>query len=370
MDNAVNNVITVSVRGNDPYDVVIESDFAGLGKRLLELFGAERKLCVIADKNVSEIYGDELVALLKNDHKDVDIISLELGETHKTIETAQKCYSFMIERKYGRKDVVIALGGGICGDLAGFVAATYMRGIAFVQVPTTLLSMVDSSSGGKTGVNFEDYKNMIGAFKMPSLVYINTSTLKTLNDREYASGMAEILKAGLIRDGIFYEWLINNFMEINDREDEYVREMIAKSVNIKKMYVEKDPFEQGERAILNLGHTVGHALEKYTDFKYSHGECVALGTVAAAYLSYKRDCLTMEEYYEIRDMFVPFSLPISLENIDIDRVLEYMRSDKKNVSGKIRFILLKKIGKGIICEEVTDDELREAIGQINFDPND
>jgi 3-dehydroquinate synthase len=227
--------------------------------------------------------------------------------------------------------------------------------------------MVDSSSGGKTGVNFESYKNMIGAFKMPSLVYINTSTLKTLNDREYASGMAEVLKAGLIRDGIFYEWLINNFPAINDREDEYVSEMILKSVNIKKMYVEKDPYEKNERAILNFGHTVGHALEKFTDFKYSHGECVALGSVAAAYLSYKRDLLTMEEFYEIRDMFVPFDLPISLENIDIDKVLYYMKSDKKNISGRIRFILLKKIGKGFICEDVTEDELREAIGQINFE---
>ena len=365
----MDNIITVSVSKNDPYDVVISNDFEALNESMKKLFDADKKLCIIADENVSAIYGDELKNELGKDYSHVDLISLTLGETNKSLDTVKKCYSFLINNKYDRKDVIIALGGGICGDLAGFVSATYMRGIAFVQVPTTLLSMVDSSSGGKTGVNFESYKNMIGAFKMPSLVYINTSTLKSLNDREYASGMAEVLKAGLIRDGLFYEWLINNFPSINDREEEYVSELIFKSVNIKKSFVEKDPYEKGDRAILNLGHTVGHALEKYTDFKYSHGECVALGTVCAAYLSYKRNFLTMDEYYEIRDMFVPFELPISLENIDIERVLEYMRSDKKNISGRIRFILLKKIGKGFICEDITDEELKEAIGQINFDPN-
>ena len=362
------DTVTVSIANNEPYDVVIRNDFAEIGECMRKLFDHDKKLCIIADENVSGIYGDELVNGLKKDYDHVDLLALSLGEVNKSLETVSKCYSFLVKNKYDRKDVIIALGGGICGDLAGYVSATYMRGIAFVQVPTTLLSMVDSSSGGKTGVNFESYKNMIGAFKMPSLVYINTATLKSLNDREYASGMAEILKAGLIKDGLFYEWLINNFPSINDREDEYVSEMILKSVNIKKMYVEKDPYEKNERAILNFGHTVGHALEKYTDFKYSHGECVALGSVAAAYLSYKRNYLTMEEYYEIRDMFVPFDLPITLENIDIPRIIEYMKSDKKNISGRIRFILLKKIGRGFICEDITEEELKEAIEQINYDP--
>lgn len=362
------DTVTVSISNNEPYDVVIRNDFSGIGECMKKLFDHDKKLCIIADENVSAIYGDELLEVLKKDYDHVDLLALTLGEVNKSLETVSKCYSFLVKNKYDRKDVIIALGGGICGDLAGYVSATYMRGIAFVQVPTTLLSMVDSSSGGKTGVNYESYKNMIGAFKMPSLVYINTATLKSLNDREYASGMAEILKAGLIKDGLFYEWLINNFPSINDREDEYVSEMILKSVNIKKMYVEKDPYEKNERAILNFGHTVGHALEKYTDFRYSHGECVALGSVAAAYLSYKRNYLTMEEYYEIRDMFVPFDLPITLENIDIARIIEYMKSDKKNISGRIRFILLKKIGRGFICEDITEEELKEAIKQINYDP--
>lgn len=362
--------ITVSVKNTAPYDVLIRNDFSSLSEKMSSLFDYKCRLCIIADKNVSKLYGEDVISELKKIYENVDMIELELGEVNKSLDTVSKCYSYMLEKKYSRKDAVVALGGGICGDLAGFVSATYMRGIGFVQIPTTLLSMVDSSSGGKTGVNFDDYKNMIGAFKMPALVYINTSVLSSLPNREYASGMAEVLKAGLIKDGLFYEWLINNFIQINDREKEYVSEMLYKCINIKRLYVEKDPYEKNERAILNLGHTIGHALEKYTEFRYSHGECVALGCVAAAYISFKKEYLSAEEYYEIRDMFVPFDLPISLENIDIEKVVEYTKSDKKNSSGNLRFILLKKIGKGIISEDVTEDDIREAVRQINFDPND
>ena len=364
------NVITVNVKNTAPYDILIRNGYSDLGLSMSGLFSPECKICIIADHTVSDIYGNELISELKDLFFEVDLIPLELGETNKNLNTVSKCYSFLTEQKYNRKDVVAALGGGICGDVAGFVAASYMRGLNFVQLPSTLLSMVDSSSGGKTGVNFKDYKNMIGAFKMPKLVYINTETLKTLNDREYASGMAEVLKAGLIRDSVFYEWLINNFSEINERNPETVSQMLYRSINIKRLFVEKDPYEKNERAILNFGHTIGHALEKYTQFQFSHGQCVALGSVAAAYISWKKEYLSAEEYYEIRDMFVPFDLPISLQNIEIDKVLEYTRSDKKNNEGKIRFILLKKIGKGFISEDVTEEEIREAISQINFDPND
>ncbi|MCR5421839.1 MAG: 3-dehydroquinate synthase [Lachnospiraceae bacterium] len=365
------NIINVNVKNNKPYDVVIRNDFTELNSFIINLYPSKKtKLCIIADKNVSDIYGEGIIKILREFYDHVDCIPLVLGEVNKSLETVSKCYSFMIEKKYNRKDAVLALGGGICGDIAGFVAASYMRGIGFIQIPTTLLSMVDSSSGGKTGVNFDDYKNMIGAFKMPGLVYINTETLNTLSDREYSSGMAEVLKAGLIKDGNFYEWLISNFTFINDRDPEYVSEMISKSVNIKRLYVEKDPYEQNERAILNLGHTAGHALEKYTDFKYSHGECVALGCIVAAYISWKKEYLSMEEFYEIRDMFVPFSLPISLENIDVDKIISYMRSDKKNTQDNIRYILLKKIGKGIISEDVTENEISKALEAINYNPGD
>ena len=362
----MDNLIEINPKGADPYNILIRDSWNDLGVAMASVFKPECRICVISDINVSKLYGDELVSVLSKIFKQVDLIELKLGEINKSLETVSECYSRLIALKYGRNDVIVALGGGICGDIAGFVASSYMRGIGFVQVPTTLLSMVDSSSGGKTGVNFEDFKNMIGAFKMPRLVYIKTSVLKTLPEKEYSSGMAEVLKAGLIKDGSFYEWLINSFQQINEHEDEFVSEMIARSIAVKKFYVEKDPYEKNERAILNFGHTVGHALEKYTDFKYSHGECVALGSVAAAYISWKKDYLTMEEFYEIRDMFVPFGLPISLPDINIDRIIEYMRSDKKNTSDGFKFILLKKIGKGMISTDVTEQEIREAIDQINY----
>ncbi len=363
------NRVTVNIKGIKKYDIAINNDFSHLADELGALFDKKSRICVISDSNVAKLYIDAVMDEIRKSF-DAEYISIELGEDNKNIETVRSCYDFLLEHKFTRKDVVLALGGGICGDVAGFVASTFMRGMSFVQVPTTLLSMVDSSSGGKTGVNFNEYKNMIGAFKMPDLVYINTDTLNTLPGKEYASGMAEVLKAGLIRDASFYEWLINSFYEINEKDPEALEYMIAGAINIKRLYVENDPYELGERAILNFGHTVGHALEKYTAFKYSHGECVALGSVVAAYISYKKGYLSTEEYYEIRDMFVPFDLPISLENIDRDRVTEFTRSDKKNSSGTTRFILLKKIGKGIISEDVTEDEIREALGQIDYDPND
>ena len=256
------------------------------------------------------------------------------------------------------------------GDVTGYVAATYLRGIRYVQVPTTLLSQADSSIGGKTGVDFDGYKNMVGAFKMPSLVYMNPGALATLEDRQFFSGFAEVMKHGLIRDAAFYEWLIENMYEICERNMDVLQEMLIHSCTIKKYIVEKDPTEQGDRALLNFGHTVGHAIEKAKDFSLLHGECVALGAVAAAYISWKRELLSMEEYYEIRDMFVPFYLPISVDEIDPEEILRLTKSDKKMESGKIRFVLLKKIGKAVTDNTVTDEELLAAIREINFSEED
>jgi 3-dehydroquinate synthase len=238
-----------------------------------------------------------------------------------------------------------------------------------VQVPTTLLAQTDSSIGGKTGVDLGGIKNMVGAFYMPSLVYINTSTLDSLDDRQYFAGFAEVMKHGLIKDQNFYTWLIDNMYEICDKESDVVGEMVTRSLSIKKQVVEKDPTEKGDRALLNFGHTLGHAIEKHMDFKMVHGECVALGCIAAAFISWKRGLLSMEEYYEIRDMFVPFNLPISIENIDKDAVLDLTKSDKKADSDKIKFILLKKIGKAFIDETVTRDEMSAALDELIYVEN-
>ena len=201
---------------------------------------------------------------------------------------------------------------------------------------------------------------------MPRLVFININTLQTLDDRQFYNGFAEAMKHGLIKDAMYYEWMISNMYEICEREPDTIEELVYRSCKIKKAVVEKDPTEQGERALLNFGHTVGHAIEKYKNFSLQHGECVALGCVVAAYISWKRQLLSMDEYYEVRDMFVPFNLPISIEDIDVEEIIRITKSDKKMEQGHIKFILLKKIGKAIIDSSVTEEEIKAGIEEIIY----
>ena len=348
------------------YDIVFSADFDDLIAELSGFHIAERKVAVITDTNVKELYGEQIMALLDGNCKKSVLYAFEPGEEHKTLDTVKDIYRFLIEEKFDRKDLLLALGGGVTGDITGYTAATYLRGIDFIQIPTTLLAQADSSIGGKTGVDFEGYKNMVGAFYMPKLVYMNVSTLKTLSDRQFYSGFAEIMKHGLIKDAVFYEWLLDHMYEICDREPETLLEMVEKSSLIKKLVVEKDPTEKGDRALLNFGHTIGHAIEKYKNFTMTHGECVALGAVAAAFISWKHEWLSMEEYYEIRDMFVPFNLPISIEGIDPEEILRLTRSDKKVEGNHIKFILLKKVGKAVIDKTVSDQDILNALNEIHY----
>ncbi len=205
---------------------------------------------------------------------------------------------------------------------------------------------------------------------MPVLVYMNHGTLTTLEDRQYFSGFAEIMKHGLIKDSAFYEWLIENMYEICERDLDVLQQMLMKSCTVKKLVVEKDPTEKGDRALLNFGHTIGHAIEKAKNFELYHGECVALGTVAAAYISWKRDMISMDDYYEVRDMFVPFYLPISVDDINPEEILKLTKSDKKMEIGKIKFVLRKKMGKAVIDKTITDEEILAAIKEIYFSDED
>lgn len=352
------------------YDIVVSKSFEELAEELEAFEVAGKRLCIITDSNVDQLYGEELLELLSEKCGKAVKYVFPAGEENKNLNTVKNVYQFLIEEGFDRKDMLVALGGGVVGDLTGFTAATYLRGIDFIQLPTTLLAQSDSSIGGKTGVDFDGYKNMVGAFKMPRLVYMNLSALKSLEDRQFFSGFAEVMKHGLIKDALFYEWLIENMYEICERDLDTLEEMVIRSCNVKKMVVEKDPTEQGERALLNLGHTIGHAIEKAKNFELYHGECVALGTVAAAYISWKKELLSMEEYYEIRDMFVPFYLPISVDNIDPAEILRLTKSDKKMEAGKIKFVLLKKIGKAVIDNSVTEEEILAAVNEINFDEED
>lgn len=358
--------ITINYEKKPCYDIVFSTSFDELLAELDKLDVSNRRICIITDSHVAGLYGDEVMQLLTGRCKKNVLYSFPAGEENKTLDTVRNAYKFLIEEKFDRKDLLIALGGGVVGDVTGFIAATYLRGVDFVQIPTTLLAQSDSSIGGKTGVDFDGYKNMVGAFYMPKLVYMNVSTLKSLEDRQFFSGFAEVMKHGLIKDSSFYEWLLDNMYEICDRDADVLLEMVMKSCTVKKLVVEKDPTEKGDRALLNFGHTIGHAIEKAKNFTLTHGECVALGSVAAAYISWKHEWLSMEEYYEIRDMFVPFNLPISIEDINPEEILALTKSDKKMAGSQIRFVLLKKVGKAVIDMNVTDDDIINAVKEILY----
>jgi 3-dehydroquinate synthase len=362
----MDNRLTVNYQEKPCYDILFAKDFSLLADELISLGFENRKIGIVTDSNVEKLYAKDVENALSERFSTIFTFVIPAGEEHKNLEEISRIYEELIQKHFDRHDLLIALGGGVVGDMCGFTAATYLRGISFVQIPTTLLSQTDSSIGGKTGVDLNGYKNMVGAFYMPRLVYMNISTLKTLDERQYASGFAEVMKHGLIKDENFYTWLIDNLYEISDRDMDVLEEMIQRSCDIKRRVVEKDPTEKGDRALLNFGHTLGHAIEKYKNFEMFHGECVALGCVAAAFISYKRNLLSMEEYYEIRDMFVPFNLPISIEDVDKDEVIKLTKSDKKVDSDKIRFVLLKKIGKAFIDETVTEQEMRDALDEIIY----
>ncbi|MDO4332090.1 MAG: 3-dehydroquinate synthase [Eubacteriales bacterium] len=359
--------MTVSYQRKPCYDIIFTNGFEGLREELAKDESLQnRKICIVTDSNVEPLYAQAVREIISPCVKACEIFTFPAGEENKNLQTVQSLYAFLIERHFDRKDMLAALGGGVVGDLTGFAAATYLRGVDFIQIPTTLLAQVDSSIGGKTGVDFDAYKNMVGAFYMPKLVYMNLDTLQTLEARQFFNGFAEVMKHGLIKDSKFYEWLISNMYEICDREPATMLELVKRSCEIKRSVVEKDPTEQGERALLNFGHTIGHAIEKNSNFTLMHGECVALGCVAAAFISWKRELIEMEEYYEIRDMFVPFNLPISMEDLDVERIVELTRSDKKMKSGQIRFVLLTKIGKAVLDDTVTEEEMKAAVEELNF----
>lgn len=362
--------LNILLNKNPCYDIYITNNFDELVTEIEPFINETKKICIVTDTIVGPLYSEAVANFLKPLCAKVCVFSIPAGEANKTLDNIKGIYEFLIKEGFDRKDMLLALGGGVVGDMTGYAAATYLRGIDYIQMPTTLLSQNDSSIGGKTGVDFDGYKNMVGAFKMPLLVYMNLSTLTTLDDRQYFSGFAEVMKHGLIKDANFYTWLIENMYEICERDPQVLEEMVLRSCSIKKSVVEKDPTEQGDRALLNFGHTIGHAIEKAKNFELTHGECISLGAVAAAYISWKRELISMEEYYEVRDMYVPFYLPISIDNIDPQEILKLTKSDKKAQAGSIKFVLLKRIGKAILDNTVTDEEILSAINEIYFSEED
>lgn len=356
--------MTVHRNGTPVYDILMESSFDRLAGEMEKLELAERKLCIVTDSTVAPLYLEEVEQQLKPLCRVVMHVVIPAGEEYKNLDTVKTVYEALIKAHFDRKDMLVALGGGVVGDLCGFTAATYLRGVSFVQIPTTLLSQVDSSIGGKTGVDFDAYKNMVGAFHMPRLVYTNVGTLKTLTREQYTSGMGEIIKHGLIKDAAYYRWLAEHRQEIMDRDLNVCMEMIERSDEIKRLVVEKDPTEQGERALLNFGHTLGHAVEKLKNFTMLHGHCVGLGCLAAATMSAGRGWITMEEAAAFKQLMVDFEMPVSVSGLSIDEVIDATRNDKKMDGGVIKFILLQTIGQAVIDRQVTTDEMRDGLNSI------
>jgi len=357
----MNHKLTVNYENKPEYDIYIEPDFGKLTIAIKALNLSNRRFMIISDSNVSKYYLEEIIGLLRPDAKCVESFIFPAGESSKNLTTVNECYEQLILSGFDRNDVLVALGGGVVGDLTGFVAATFLRGIRFIQVPTSLLSMVDSSIGGKTGVDYKAYKNMVGAFHQPKLVYMNLSTLNSLRDLEFNSGMGEVIKHGLIKDRDYYTWLKNNTVAIMSKKYDILADMILRSCQIKKDVVEADPKEQGERALLNFGHTIGHSVEKLKDFTLLHGECVSIGMAAAAHISLKRGFLDTSSYEDIIDTIKSFHQPITAKDLSADEVFEVTKLDKKMDSDKIRFILLKRIGEAVIDLTVSKEEMHEAI---------
>ena len=356
--------LTVHRDGEAIYDIVMEPDFNGLGPEVEKLGLSERKICLVTDSNVAALYLDEVATILSECCKTVLTFVFPAGEEHKNLDTVRSLYEHLILNHFDRKDLMAALGGGVVGDLCGFAAATYLRGVDFIQIPTTLLSQVDSSVGGKTGVDFDAYKNMVGAFHMPRLVYTNLATLKTLDGEQFSSGMGEVIKHGLIKNREYYGWLKANRDRILTRDPSVCEEMVLESNRIKRDVVEQDPTEQGERALLNFGHTLGHAVEKLKDFSMFHGHCVGAGCVAAAKISAQRGLISEEEVRDIRDTMLQFSIPVAVDGLETGEVIRATLNDKKMDAGVVKFVLLNEIGKAYVDRTVTEAEMKAGLEYI------
>ncbi|SET38758.1 3-dehydroquinate synthase [[Clostridium] polysaccharolyticum] len=360
----MNKVLTVSDKGKEIYNIYYEKDFSGLGEILAKFDLKKRKICIVSDTNVAEYYLEEVEAKLKECAGFVTSYVFPAGEASKNIDTVQLVYEHLILNHFDRNDMLVALGGGVVGDLTGFTAATYLRGIRFIQIPTSLLAMVDSSVGGKTGVDFMCYKNMVGAFHQPSAVYMNISALRTLTEEHYYNGFAEIVKYGMIQDAEFLSWITEHLGEIYQHEEAILQETVYKSCMFKRDIVQRDATEKGERALLNYGHTIGHSIEKNSNFSLLHGQCVALGMAAALYMNVKRGNVMEQELSAFENLLEVLKLPTKLKDMDVEKIIDGTKNDKKMEAGSIKFILLECIGKGYIDNTVTDEEMRDAINYL------
>lgn len=324
------------------------------------------KSAIITNRVIGELYGDILETSLKSVGVEAIRIEIPDGEENKSLQNAMKIYDALADNNMTRRSVIIALGGGVIGDLAGFVSATFMRGVPLIQVPTSLLAQVDSSVGGKTAINHPKAKNMIGVFHQPKFVFIDVDVLKTLPERELKAGLAEVVKHGMIMDSELFYYVEDNLEEILCVDPQSMEQIIARSCKDKATIVEQDEREQNLRAILNYGHTVGHGVEAATNYNvYRHGEAVSIGMAVAGRIAVNMGILKPDIADRQNRLLERCGLPVKFPDIDVDAVIDAIHLDKKiNESGRPRFVLVKDIGDAIIVENVSDEQIRRAIVEM------
>lgn len=346
------------------YSILIGNDLlAKLGNECKSLQLGSR-CAIISDRRVAPLYAKGALKSLKNAGFDPVLITVPAGETAKSLKTVQTCYDQLAKHRLERKSFIVALGGGVVGDLAGFVAATYLRGIAFAQVPTTLLAQVDSSVGGKVGVNLKAGKNLVGAFYQPKLVLCDLDTLETLPPREFRAGLAEVIKYGIIYDAKLFARLERDLGKIVARDSTTLTEVVARCCEIKADVVGQDETESGLRAILNFGHTIGHAIEAISGYgKFLHGEAISIGQVAAAKLSARLLGLPQNDVERIQNIFERAGLPtkIKLSAAQLEKLFAAMKLDKKVSGGEIKFVLAERIGSVKWGQRVPDTLVKEVL---------
>ena len=330
-------------------------------KELLVKHIKSKQVLIVTNTTIAPLYLDDVIKCLQGFQ--VEVIELPDGEQYKNLENVTKIFDQLLAKKFSRNSTLIALGGGVIGDMGGFAAACYQRGIPFIQIPTTVLAQVDSSVGGKTGVNHPLGKNMIGAFYQPQCVIADIDVLDTLDDRQLSAGIAEVIKYGLIRDLDFFEWLEKNISLLLARDKAALAYIIERSCINKAEIVAEDEFEAGVRAILNLGHTFGHAIETGMGYgEYLHGEAVAIGIGFAADLSRRMEWITRNDIARILSLLKRAQLPVAPpKEMDVSQFLDLMAVDKKNIDGKIRLILLESIGKAALPINIDQSLLEQTL---------
>ena len=345
------------------YPIYIGSDLLS-SKSLLSDHIQGKQVMIVTNTTVAPLYLEKLKDALSDFN--VESVVLPDGEEFKTLETLNKVFDALLKAKFDRSSTLVALGGGVVGDITGYAAASYQRGVNFIQVPTSLLSQVDSSVGGKTGVNHELGKNMIGAFYQPKAVIIDVDTLDTLSDQEYSAGMAEVIKYGLLGNADFFSMLETNIESIMARNKDLIIEIIFNSCKDKASIVALDEFERGKRALLNLGHTFGHGIENAFGYgNYLHGEAVSIGMVMAAKLSMDEGHLSNEDAIRVESILSTADLPISIKkSIDSETLIEAMSLDKKSIDGKIRLVLLKALGDSYLTDSYSKENFNKVVNNF------